>query len=63
VKLSLATKKIKSRPVGRPPNGKILVGFKLTPEIVNTLRSQARKTGRQNSELVELALRDWFRKE
>jgi Ribbon-helix-helix protein, copG family len=52
--------KNKKRKVGRPPTGKVLVGFKLSPELVKTIRRVAKQTGRQQSELVEEALWNWL---
>jgi hypothetical protein len=43
----------KKRPPGRPPTGKVLVGFKLSPELAKTIRKVARQTRRQHSEMVE----------
>jgi hypothetical protein len=48
------------RRIGRPPTGKVLVGFKLSPDIANRIRKVARQTGRQQSELVEEAVRHWL---
>jgi hypothetical protein len=46
----------KKRRMGRPPTGKVLVGFKLTPELAKMIR----ENGQENSELVETAVRDWL---
>jgi hypothetical protein len=55
----VAEPKKKSR-MGRPPTGKVLIGFKLTPELAKMIRETAAANGQENSELVEAAVRDWL---
>jgi len=51
---------IKKRPPGRPPTGKVLVGFKLSPELVELLRRAAHRTKQTKSAIVEEALKAYL---
>jgi hypothetical protein len=42
---------------GRPPTGKVLVGFKLSPELAKAVRKTAAREKRKISDLAEEILR------
>jgi hypothetical protein len=50
----------KKRGPGRPRTGKVLIGFKLSPELAKAIRKTSRQTKEKQSDLVEQILRSHF---